>query len=82
MGSGIPIVASKIGSLPEVVGDAGVYVDPYNISSIEEGIKKVLSMSKTDYNSIVEKGIMQSAKFSWIKTARETLEIIKNAVSR
>lgn len=79
MASGVPVIVSNIGSLPEVVGDAGVLADPSQTNSIAEAIKKVLSMSKLEYNKQVAKGLKQAAKFSWQKTAQETLEIITNA---
>jgi glycosyltransferase involved in cell wall biosynthesis len=78
MACGVPVVASDVGSIPEVVGDAGILVDPKNVDSIAKGIKRVLSMTKLEYNSIVEKGLVQAKKFSWEETARETLKIIEN----
>jgi glycosyltransferase involved in cell wall biosynthesis len=78
MASGVPVVTSNVGSLPEVVGEAGVLVDPYNINSIAEGINKVLSMSKDEYNRVVAKGLTQAQKFSWEKCAKKTLEILTN----
>jgi len=75
MAAGVPVIASNIGSLPEVVGDAGILVDPNNVSEITSAIDKVLSMNKSDYNSMVEKGVAQAKKFSWEATARETLNI-------
>jgi len=82
MALGVPVVVSNVGSLPEIVGKAGILVDPYNPTDIAEGIIKVLSMSKSDYNSMVSRGLSQAAKFSWEKTARETLEILENAIQR
>lgn len=79
MACGVPVVVSNVGSLPEVAGGAGIYVDPSSTDSIAEGLKKVLSMNKTDYNMLVEKGFRQAAKFSWEKTARETLKILEGA---
>ncbi len=78
MACGVPVVVSNTGSLPEVVGDAGVLVNPKSTRSIADGIEKVISASKLKYNSLVEKGLSQVKKFSWEKTARETLEIITN----
>jgi glycosyltransferase involved in cell wall biosynthesis len=78
MACGVPVVASSVGSLPEVVGDAGVLVDPNNINSIAGGISKVLSLGKSDYNNMVTRGFAQAGKFSWEKTARETLKIFEN----
>lgn len=78
MASGVPVVVSKVGSLPEVAGKAGIYVDPYDANSIADGISKVLSMSQVDYNKLVEAGVRQADKFSWEKTARETLKILED----
>ncbi|MEK7112609.1 MAG: glycosyltransferase family 1 protein [Patescibacteria group bacterium] len=76
---GVPAVVSNVGSLPEVAGAAGILVDPYSINSIAEGILKVLSMPKRQYNTLVERGLEQANKFSWEKTARETLQILEKA---
>jgi glycosyltransferase involved in cell wall biosynthesis len=78
MASGVPVVASNVGSIPEVVGAAGKLIDPNSTDSIADGISGVLSMSKLEYNSIVEKGLSQVKKFSWEETARKTLGIIEN----
>jgi glycosyltransferase involved in cell wall biosynthesis len=78
MACGVPVVVSKVGSLPEVVGDAGIMVDPANAGSIAGGMKEVLLAPKAKYNSLVERGLAQAKKFSWEKTARETLKIITN----
>ena len=78
MACGVPVVASNAGSLPEVVGNAGVLIDPKDSQSIAQGMKDVLLAPVTKYNSMVERGLSQAKKFSWEKTARETLEIITN----
>lgn len=78
---GVPVIASNVGSLPEVVGDAGILVDPYKDESIADGIRKVLEMSKKDYNKLVSKGRNQLKKFSWRKAGEETLETLKKATN-
>jgi glycosyltransferase involved in cell wall biosynthesis len=78
MAAGTPVVAADAGSLPEVVGNAGVLVDPARPISIAEGISEVLSADKKKYNRIVAAGRLQAKDFSWEKTARETLEILEN----
>ena len=80
MAAGVPVVVSNIGSLPEVVGQAGILVDPKNIDSIASGINGVISATKEKYNSIVKLGLLQAKKFSWEKTARETVKVIEGAV--
>lgn len=81
MAVGTPVVVSNIGSYPEVVGKAGVMVDPYDVQSITDGINKVVSASTLQYTEMVKQGLLQAAKFSWEKTAKETLELLEN-VSR
>lgn len=79
---GVPVVVSNVGSLPEVVGDAGILVDPYNTDSIAGGIKKVLSMTEKEYNKLAAQGIKRAKGFSWEATARKTLEVLENATKQ
>jgi glycosyltransferase involved in cell wall biosynthesis len=78
MACGVPVVASGVGSLPEVVGDAGILVDPNSTDSIAKGVHRVLSMGELEYNSMIKKGLSQVKKFSWEESARQTLKIIEN----
>jgi glycosyltransferase involved in cell wall biosynthesis len=78
-GCGTPVIVSDVASLPEVAGDAAVYIDPYKNESIVEAIYKVLSMSKRGYNKLVQKGFKQAEKFSWEISAHETLKILEEA---
>lgn len=75
---GTPVVVSNVASYPEVVGEAGILVDPANTTSIAEGIRKVVSASAVTYNKKVAQGLSQAAKFSWEKTARQTLTALEN----
>jgi glycosyltransferase involved in cell wall biosynthesis len=68
---GIPVVASTTGSMPEVAGDAAEFVDPYDTSSIKEGIENILRGPK----SYIERGGKRVKDFSWEKTAKMTLDI-------
>jgi glycosyltransferase involved in cell wall biosynthesis len=74
MKSGCPVVTSHEGSLPEVVGEAAHFVDAYSVDSISEGIIKVFSDTKLQ-KELREKGLIQSSKFSWEKTANATLKV-------
>ncbi|BCX14805.1 MAG: glycosyl transferase family 1 [Patescibacteria group bacterium] len=82
MACGTPVVVSNIASFPEVVGDAGILVDPYKKESIAKGISKVLKMNSLEYNKLVEAGLKQAALFSWEKTAKETLSFLKDIVKK
>lgn len=72
---GTPVVTSNISSMPEVAGDAAILVDPYEVSSIADGITKVLSGPK----GLIEKGFVRVAGFNWKKTARMTLDVYEEA---
>src|SRR5258708_541043 len=69
---GCPVVTSNVSSLPEAGGDAALYVDPQNVNDIAEKIDKVLSDPKLR-EEMVKTGHEQVKKFSWEKTAPETL---------
>lgn len=79
MASGVPVVVSNKGSLPEVVGDAGILFDPEKTSDISKALIKVLSMSQKRYNRLIKEGLKQADKFSWEKTATKVLEILEFA---
>lgn len=72
MACGAPVITSGESSLPEVVGDAAVMVDPYNYDQLAEAIHQVL----TDQNlreRLIRKGYARAGQFSWRKTAQQTL---------
>lgn len=77
MALGVPVVVSNVGSLPEIAGDSGVFVDPYNPSGIAQGIQKVISLSETQYNKLKTRVVRQATRFDWLDTAKRTLEVLK-----
>lgn len=81
MNCGCPVVASREGSLAEVVGDAGKHIDPYDVSSIAKGISEVFN-SPSLRNELSQEGINQVKKFTWKKTAEETMCVYKEVVDR
>ena len=80
MGTGCPVVISKAGSLEEVGGTAAIYVDPQKPMRIAEGILSVVEAPPSRYNKLKKKVLNQARKFSWEKTARETLKTLEEAV--
>ena len=78
MSVGVPVVTSNTSSMPEIVGDAAVLVDPYNVDSIKKGIEKVLTDSKLR-SKLSDAGYEQSKLFSWEKAAKETLLAFEEA---
>lgn len=76
MACGIPVITSNLSSLPEVVGDAGILVDPYSVDEIAEAIHQVLSDAKLR-EQMQQKGLDRARMFSWEKTAQETLKVFE-----
>ena len=72
--SNVPVVSSNGGSLPEVGGDAVFYINPYDVSSIAEGLKAVLE-NESLRKALIKKGKERLKEFSWEKTARKTFEL-------
>lgn len=74
MQSGCPVVTSREGSLPEVGGEAALYVNAYDVDSIRKGITDVFGSTELQ-KELKKKGLEQAAKFSWEKTADETIAV-------
>jgi glycosyltransferase involved in cell wall biosynthesis len=81
MACGTPVVTSNVSSLPEVVGDAAVLVNPENVFDIARGIRDVL-LDRRLREELIRRGFVQAARFSWERTAREVLEIYLEAAKR
>lgn len=78
MASGTPVVTSNVSSLPEVVGEAAMIVNPENVFDIARGIKEVLLDDELRYRLVAE-GLEQARRFNWERTARQVLEVYKEA---
>jgi glycosyltransferase involved in cell wall biosynthesis len=81
MACGAPVVTSNVSSLPEVVGDAAVLVNPENVFDIVRGIRDVL-LDEPLRAALILRGREQASRFSWSRTAREVLEIYQEAAGR
>lgn len=68
MNAGVPVICSNTTSLPEVGGDAVLYVDPFSLSQIKDAMIRIFQ-EKELRDSLIEKGFVQKEKFSWDKTA-------------
>lgn len=79
MSCGCPVVTSDRGSLKEVSGDGAYFVDPDSVSSIAKGIGTVFS-SNDIQKKLSKMGILQSSKFSWEKTANDTMNVYKKII--
>ncbi len=68
MACGTPVVTSRISSLPEVVGDAAVLIDPYDVEDITRGLRRALQ-DETLRATLIEKGRVRARGFSWERSA-------------
>lgn len=76
MACGVPTITSNTSSLPEIVGDGAIMVDPYNVDEIVLAMDLCLSDEELRLK-LREKGLAQAKKFSWQKAAKDTLEWIR-----
>ena len=74
MACGTPVIASNASSLPEVVGEAGLLVDPYDVEGMAEAMFKVLTDEELR-EGMRRKGLERAKGFSWLKMARETVKV-------
>lgn len=77
MAVGTPVITSNVSSLPEVVGNAGLLIDPYSIDQIEQAIRTIVADKKLQ-QKYSKAGIEQAKKFSWDKMAEEVLKVFEN----
>ena len=76
---GTPVVCSNTSSMPELGGDAACYFDPYNTESMVAAIATVLEDGNLRAE-MRERGLAQAARFSWQRTAKETLAVYERAL--
>ena len=75
---GTPVLTSNVTSLPEVVGDAALTVNPYDIDAIAEGIKR---LEDDNLRKECAKGLARAKLFSWERTAEVTWSVLKEAAN-
>lgn len=74
MACGTPVITSNTSSLPEVVGDAGIMVDPYDVDGLADAMHKVLTNDGLR-EDMIKKGLKRAKMFSWEKCAKEMLDV-------
>lgn len=80
MACGAPVITSDRASLPEVVGDAGLCVDPYDIDAMAEAIRSILEDPQRQ-QIMGKAGNERSRLFTWQRCARETLAVYQKAIA-
>ncbi|MCD6097040.1 glycosyltransferase family 4 protein [bacterium] len=80
MAKKVPVIAGNVSSLPEVAKGHSLLVDPYDISEITEALKKVV-LNKDELKGLIDQSYEYAQGFSWLKTAKKTLELYKSIKS-
>ena len=81
MATGTPVVASNVSSLPEVLGDAALLVNPENVFEIARAIQDAL-LDDDLRTELIGNGKAQAARYSWDRTAREVLDVYREVSAR
>jgi glycosyltransferase involved in cell wall biosynthesis len=81
MACGLPVVVADVASLPEVVGDAGLLIDPHDVDELTVAMWRLLNDGELRQEMRV-KGLTQARRFSWERAAQETMAIYKLAVEQ
>lgn len=79
MACGTPVIASNRGSLPEIVADAGVLVNPEDPDDLAAAIKRLL-VDEQLRSELVRAGAAQAARFSWADTAQQTWRVYQKVL--
>lgn len=77
---GAPIITSREGSIPEVIGEAACFVNPYEVDDIAKKVTDVL-LDKKLANRLSAEALQQARKFSWRKTANQTIKLYEKIYS-
>ncbi|MBI4280935.1 glycosyltransferase family 4 protein [Candidatus Uhrbacteria bacterium] len=81
MSMGTPVITSKVSSLPEVVGEAGILIDPDHEEEIQKAMEELLT-NESLRQQLGEAGRRRAEQFTWMKTAERTLEIYRQAAKK
>ena len=81
MACGIPVVAANASAIPEVVGDAGLLVDPLETGAMTEAMLRVLT-DEPLRKELSARGLARAAGFSWERAARQVLAVLDEAAGR
>ncbi|BAZ29517.1 group 1 glycosyl transferase [Cylindrospermum sp. NIES-4074] len=75
MACGTPVITSNLSSLPEVVGEAAILINPYNVGEITEAMQTIVNDSEWR-SHLSQQSIIRANQFSWEKTGQATVEVL------
>lgn len=81
MATGLPVACAKAGALPEIAGEHALYFDSDNIEEMAQCMERLVSDASLR-QKLVAGGIEWASRFSWQKTAQETLSILESVAKK
>ena len=82
MACGAPVVTSNNSSMAEIAKDAAILIDPRNENQLVKALEMVIDLKLEDYQKMVNASLNRARKYTWVKTARETLQIYKELLPK
>jgi glycosyltransferase involved in cell wall biosynthesis len=79
MSNGLPVASSKAAAMPEILGDAALYFDPSDQTSIVDALVNIVTDNALR-TELIRKGLSRAAEFDWDDCARQTMEVYRRAV--
>jgi glycosyltransferase involved in cell wall biosynthesis len=79
MSCGLPVIASNVSSMPEIGGEAALYINPESTDDIREKVDQLMRNQKLK-DELIKKGLARSKEFSWEKTAEATAKVYESLV--
>jgi glycosyltransferase involved in cell wall biosynthesis len=76
---GTPVIASNVSCMPEILGDAALYFDPYDLEDMAKAMERITTDEKLR-DEIISKGLEQVKKYNWSNTAKETLDVYRELI--
>ena len=81
MSQGCPVICSRVASLPEVAGDAARMVEPDDLAGYVKNVTDILTSPRIA-TELRERGLKQAARFSWRRSAEQTLKVYAETIQR
>ena len=81
MACGVPVIVSNSSSLPEVVGDAGISIEPLDVDAIADAMRRVLEDERLA-DDLSRRGTARAIDFTWRRTAEQTAAVYSNVLAR
>jgi glycosyltransferase involved in cell wall biosynthesis len=81
MACGTPVLTSNLSALPEVAGDAGWLVDPYDVDAIARGLQELLEDSRKQ-DDLAARGLERARLFTWRQVADQTLRVYREVAGQ